>query len=373
MAFITSEWKGKKIFDIDSFHHIEFFCGNAKQSSYYYRMVFGFDVIAYRGPETGHPESVSYVLKQNQIIFVLTSPIAENKKIRNWLSSHGDGVCNIAIKVNDAFDAYYKSCKNGAIGVTEPFTLSDADGLVSVSSIAAYGDVIHTFVEDESYNGVWMPGFEALSIDSNCHKSPDLLFIDHIVANVEDKKMDKWKSFYENVFGFSTFVKFDESDISTKYSSLKSVVVRSENWKVKLPINEPAQGLKKSQITEFLDFNNGPGVQHIAIQTEDIIGAIKSLRRNGVDFLEVPDRYYENLVDRIGNIQEDIEELKKNKILVDRDEEGYLLQLFTKPIQDSPTLFIEIIQRKGSRGFGQGNFQALFEAIEREQEKRGNL
>jgi len=373
MAYITSDWKGKNLFGVESFHHVEFYCGNAKQSAYYYRMVFGFEIIAYRGPETGCSSSASYVLKQNQIIFVLTSPIGSNKKIISWLSLHGDGVCNIAIKVEDASDAFIKSCKNGAIGVLEPRTLTDSDGEVCISSIAAYGDVVHTFVEDKSYNGVWMPGFDSLSIDSNCHKNPELLFVDHIVANVEENKMEKWKKFYEDAFGFSTFVKFDESDISTKYSSLKSVVVRSKNWKVKLPINEPAQGLRKSQITEFLEFNNGPGVQHIAIQTKDIINTIKSLRRNGLDFLEVPETYYENLNERIGNIEEDVKELKKNKILVDRDEEGYLLQLFTKPIQDSPTLFIEIIQRKGSRGFGQGNFQALFEAIEREQEKRGNL
>ena len=373
MAFITNDWKGKELFGVDSFHHVEFYCGNAKQSAYFYRMVFGFDVIAYKGPETGCANSVSYVLKQNQIIFVLTSPIGKNSKIINWLSKHGDGVCNIAIKVDDATLAYNKSIENGAFSILEPNKTSDANGELILSSIATYGDVIHTFVQDELYEGLWMPGFEQLNVKSNCHEKPELLFIDHIVGNVEDNKMDDWKKYYENVFGFSTFVKFDDSDISTRFSSLKSVVVRSKNWKVKLPINEPAEGLKKSQITEFLEFNNGPGVQHIAIQTKNIINTIRSLRRNGVEFLEVPETYYDNLRGRIGEIEEDLEELKRNRILVDRDEEGYLLQLFTKPIQDSPTLFIEIIQRKGSRGFGQGNFQALFEAIEREQERRGNL
>jgi 4-hydroxyphenylpyruvate dioxygenase len=259
------------------------------------------------------------------------------------------------------------------VGVNKSTFISDENGEYGISSIQTYGDTIHSFIEDANYSGLWAPGFDSLKLPEISNKDTSLITIDHIVGNVEEGKMDEWQEFYERVFGFTTFVRFDETDISTQYSALKSVVVRSKNWKIKLPINEPATGIKKSQIEEYLDFNEGPGVQHIAILTDDIIKSITALRENGVDFLDVPDTYYDDLEKRVGPIDEDMAVLKKLKILVDRDEEGYLLQLFTKPLEDRPTLFIEIIQRKGSRGFGQGNFQALFESIEREQELRGNL
>jgi 4-hydroxyphenylpyruvate dioxygenase len=254
-----------------------------------------------------------------------------------------------------------------------PAVTEDENGKIGKSSIQTYGDTIHSFIWRDEYNGLWAPGFEKLTLPDVPSVDPGLIRADHIVGNVEWDKMDVWSEFYERVFGFTTFVRFDDTDISTQYSALKSIVVRSKNWKVMMPINEPAKGKKKSQIEEYLDFNEGPGAQHIAIQTGDIIKTISALRANGVDFLEVPDTYYESLSERVGIIDEDLEKLKELKILVDRDEEGYLLQLFTKPLEDRPTLFIEIIQRKGSRGFGQGNFQALFESIELEQEKRGNL
>ena len=261
-------------------------------------------------------------------------------------------------------------------GIIQPIIVrksSDENGKYGISSIQTYGDTIHSFIEDANYLGLWAPGFDSLKLPEISNQDTSLITIDHIVGNVEEGKMDEWQEFYERVFGFTTYIRFDETDISTQYSALKSVVVRSKNWKIKMPINEPATGIKKSQIEEYLDFNEGPGVQHIAILTDDIIKSITALRKNGVDFLDVPDTYYDDLEDRVGPLDEDMALLKKMKILVDRDTEGYLLQLFTKPLEDRPTLFIEIIQRKGSRGFGQGNFQALFESIEREQALRGNL
>ena len=372
MSFFTDKFLGSDFFNNIEFDHIEFYSGNAKQSAYYYQNTFGFDLIAYRGPETEKTDTVSYVLNKNKIYFVITSPLKSNNNISDWILKHGDGVYNIAFKVDSVKDAYDGCLQRGAISHLNDTIKDDKFGCYEEASIKSYGDCIHTFVNRNNYKGYWAPGFKKLNY-KNKGADSRIILIDHIVANVELEKMDFWKEYYENIFGFSAFVRFDETDISTKYSSLKSVVVRSENWKVKLPINEPAEGLKKSQIEEYLDFNNGPGVQHIALLSDNIVETISILRNNGLDFLQLPDTYYELLKNKNLLIDEKFDNLKKLGILVDNDEEGYLLQLFTKPIQDRPTLFIEIIQRKGSRGFGQGNFQSLFESIELEQEKRGNL
>ena len=373
MAFMTSEWSGTEYFKVKDFDHIEFYVGNAKQVVHFYRSAFGFQPHAYCGPETGVRDRVSYVLKQNNLFFVFTTPLSSSHPATEWLSRHGDGVRDIAIRVECDKIAHNSCVSRGAESVMPPTVTEDENGKFGKSSIKTYGDTIHSFIRRDDYKGLWAPGYEPLKLPHVPHKDPGLLRADHIVGNVEWDKMDVWSEFYQRVFGFTTFVRFDETDISTQYSALKSIVVRSKNWKVMMPINEPAHGKKKSQIEEYLDFNEGPGAQHIAIQTADIIKTISALRENGVEFLEVPDTYYESLSERVGSIDEDLATLKKLKILVDRDEEGYLLQLFTKPLEDRPTLFIEIIQRKGSRGFGQGNFQALFESIELEQEKRGNL
>ena len=373
MSYMTNEWHGTEYFPIHDFHHVEFLSGNAKQAVHYYRSTFGFQPYAYCGPETGIKDVVSYVLKNNRQYFVITTPLSSSHPGSNWLKTHGDGVYDIAFSV-DCDKTVYESClSRGAEGVMEPTIIKGDGGEYGKASIKTYGDTIHSFIYDSNYKGLWAPGFQKLKLPRLITKPTSLVRIDHIVGNVELGKMDDWGAYYENIFGFSTFVRFDETDISTKYSSLKSIVVRSKNWKIKMPINEPAKGLKKSQIDEYLDFNEGPGVQHIAILSDDIISSITTLRENGVDFLDVPDNYYDNLENRVGIIDEDIDKLKKMKILVDRDDNGYLLQLFTKPIEDRPTLFIEIIQRKGSQGFGQGNFQALFESIEKEQALRGNL
>jgi len=373
MATITNDWTGVEYFKVNDFNHIECYVGNAKQSMYYYCLVMGFVPYAYKGPETGCKESVSYVLKNNQIFIVLTTPLNSSHPASNWLLKHGDGIVDISLNVESSKEAYESCLSRGAKAYLPYKQLEDEKGFYGVSAIKTYGDVIHSFVDTASYEGVWAPGYvksQDFNLDIN---KTGLIRIDHVVGNVEENKMNYWRDFYENIFGFTNFVVFDETDISTQYSSLKSRVMRSKNWKVRLPINEPAQGLKKSQIQEYLDFNEGPGVQHVALLTDDISSSIKSLRNNGMDFLNVPDTYYESLYDRVGDIDESIEDMKELKILIDRDEEGYLLQLFTKPVEDRPTLFYEFIQRKGSRGFGQGNFQALFEAIEREQDKRGNL
>ena len=373
MAFLSKEWNGTEYFPIHDFHHVEYLVGNAKQAVHYYRSAFGFEPHAYCGPETGVRDKVSYVLKKNRQFFVFTTPLNSDHPGSDWLKKHGDGIYDIAFSVDCDQTAYESCLSRGAEGVDEPTITKDDNGEYGQSSIKTYGDTIHSFIYDSNYSGLWAPGFAALNLPDITCPDTALITIDHVVGNVETGKMDKWQEFYERIFGFTTFVRFDETDISTQYSSLKSIVVRSKNWRVKLPINEPASGIKKSQIEEYLDFNEGAGVQHLAILTDDIIKSITALRANGVDFLDVPDTYYDKLEDRVGPIDEDMAVLKKLKILVDRDEEGYLLQLFTKPLEDRPTLFIEIIQRKGSRGFGQGNFQALFESIEREQELRGNL
>jgi len=371
MTFITDKFKGIDYFPNIEFHHIEFYVGNAKQSAEFYKSMFGFQDYAYSGPETGSRDKVSYIINKNKVFYILTTPLLSKHPATKWLSKHGDGVYNIAFKVESVKKAIDGCLKRGAQICEKYYAINDDKGYFSKASINVYGDCIHTFINNENYS-LWAPNFEYIKHNS---KSIDTKIetIDHIVVNVELDKMDYWEEFYKKVFGFSTFVKFDETDISTKYSSLKSVVVRSKNWKVKLPINEPAEGLKKSQIEEYLDFNEGPGIQHIALLTSDIISTISILRENGVKFLNLPDTYYELLRKKNIEIDESIDKLKDLGILVDNDEEGYLLQLFTQPMQDRPTLFIELIQRKGSRGFGQGNFQSLFESIELEQARRGNL
>ena len=371
MTHFTDKFEGKNYFNNISFHHLEFYVGNAKQGCEYYKKIFGFSDYAYAGPETGIKDSVSYVIRKNKVFYVLTTPLLSKHPISNWLSKHGDGVYDIAFGVDSVENAYKGCLERGGESVGNPTSISDNNGSFSRASIKSYGDCIHSFINNNDYT-LWAPNFIDKSSPVDLEDSK-IELIDHVVANVEVDKMDFWKEYYEKIFGFSAFVRFDETDISTQYSSLKSVVLRSENWKIKLPINEPAEGLKKSQIEEYLDFNEGPGIQHIALLSSDILHTVRVLRNNGLTFLKLPDTYYELLEKKNIIINEDIEKIQKLGILIDSDEEGYLLQLFTQPIQDRPTLFIEIIQRKGSRGFGQGNFQSLFESIELEQARRGNL
>ena len=355
------------------FKYVEFFVANAKQASHFYRSVFGFSGYAYSGPETGNEEFVSYVLKHNKIFFVLTTALSDDHLISKWVKKHGDGVSEIAFSSDSVMDDYNYAIDNGASSHNIYEELVDSDGTYRIASVKTYGEVIHSFIDNSEYEGIWKSGYLSYSPDKVSMNKTDLLLVDHIVGNVEDNKMNYWIDYYEKSFNFKSFIEFTEDDIATQYSSLRSKVVKSQNSKIKLPINEPAEGLKKSQIQEYIDFNNGPGVQHIALLTSDIVSTISALRKNGADFLDVPDNYYDELQSRVGMIDEDINKLRELKILVDRDSDGYLLQLFTKPVQDRPTLFIEVIQRKGCQGFGKGNFMALFESIEKEQKKRGNL
>lgn len=352
--------------------HIEFYVGNAKQSALYYQNAFGYKLIAYAGPETGVRDRVSYVLIQDKIRLVLTSSLIPDSEINDHVKKHGDGVKVLALWVDDARSAFEETTKRGAEVAFEPKVLSDDNGEVVISAIKTYGDTIHTFVERKNYNGPFLPGFEPKSTELEVTPI-GLKYVDHCVGNVGWGEMNKWVKFYEDVMGFKLLITFDDKDISTEYTALMSKVVSNGNGYIKFPINEPAEGKKKSQIEEYIDFYKGSGVQHIAIATDDIVHTVSELRKRGVDFLVVPDTYYDDLLDRVGQIDEDLEPLKKLNILVDRDDEGYLLQIFTKPVQDRPTLFYEIIQRKGAKSFGKGNFKALFEAIEREQELRGNL
>ncbi len=350
--------------------YVEMYVGNAKQTAFFYMNAFGFDMVAYAGPETGIRDRVSYVLQQGKIRFVITGAMLPESPIAEHIKLHGDGVKVLALWVDDAEKSFYETVSRGAKPAAEPKTLKDLDGEVVVSSIYTYGETIHTFVERTNYKGVFMPGYVARKIAG---KSIGLKHIDHCVGNVELGNMNKWVDFYEKVMGFKLLMTFDDADISTEYSALMSKVVSNGNGYVKFPINEPAEGRKKSQIEEYIDFYRGAGVQHIAIATNDIIETITELRSRGVEFLNVPETYYEDLLERVGKIDEDIKPLKALNILVDRDDEGYLLQIFTKPLVDRPTLFFEIIQRKGATSFGKGNFKALFESIEREQALRGNL
>jgi len=352
--------------------YVEFYVGNAKQSAHYYQVAFGFDLVAYQGPETGVKDRVSYVLQQGKLRFVITGALHSDSPIAQHVKTHGDGVKVLALWVDDAESAFYKAVNRGAKHAIKPETLTDEFGEVVIASIHTYGETIHTFVERKNYKGAFMPNYRAAT--SAIKTTPiGLKHVDHCVGNVPLGEMNKWVAFYENALGFKLLITFDDKDISTEYSALMSKVVANGTGYVKFPINEPAAGRKKSQIEEYLEFYQGAGVQHIAIATDDIIHTVGNLRERGIEFLNVPDTYYDELSDRVGVIDEELAALKKLNILVDRDEEGYLLQIFTKPLVDRPTLFFEIIQRKGAVSFGKGNFKALFEAIEREQELRGNL
>lgn len=352
--------------------HLEFYVGNAKQSCHYYQHAFGFDLVAYAGPETGVRDRASYVLQQGKIRLVLTTALRPDSVIAEHVRKHGDGVKVLALWVDDAASAYRETTRRGAEGVQEPTTISDDSGSVVMSSIKTYGETLHTFVERTNYKGPFLPGF--VKAESKMKVEPiGLKYVDHCVGNVELGDMNKWVKFYEDVMGFKLLITFDDNDISTDYTALMSKVVSNKNEYVKFPINEPAKGKKKSQIEEYIEFYHGAGVQHIAVATDDILHTVSELRNRGVDFLRVPSSYYGDLLERVGQIDEGIDALRDLNILVDRDEEGYLLQIFSKPVQDRPTLFFEIIQRKGARSFGKGNFKALFEAIEREQELRGTL
>ncbi|GIV58977.1 4-hydroxyphenylpyruvate dioxygenase [Rhodocaloribacter litoris] len=358
---------------INGTDYIEFYVGNAKQAAYYYQSAFGFQIIGYRGLETGHREAASYLLQQGKIRFVLTAPLTADSSIAEHVRRHGDGIRDIALWVDDARYAFEETVRRGARPVREPEVLEDAHGRIVVAAIATYGDTIHSFVERRDYHGLFMPGFEPWN---NPHWRPEpvgLKYVDHCVGNVRLGEMNRYVDFYARVMGFKNLISFDDKDISTEYSALMSKVMANGNERIKFPINEPAPGRRKSQIEEYLEYYGGPGVQHVAMATDDILATVTALRNRGVEFLYVPTTYYDELQDRVGKIDEPVDRLQELGILVDRDDEGYLLQIFTRPVEDRPTLFYEIIQRKGARSFGKGNFKALFEAIEREQARRGNL
>ena len=368
----TQQDTNQDTFPINGTDFVEFYVGNAKQSAHYYQTAFGFRLVAYRGPETGVKDTASYVLQQGKIRFVLTAALTPDHEVAEHVLKHGDGVKVLALWVDDATEAYEKAVARGAQSFAAPERIENEHGYVVTASIRTYGETIHTFVERSQYDGPFLPGFMAK--ESLMEVQPiGLKYVDHCVGNVELGQMNEWVKFYQDVMGFKLLVTFDDKDISTKYTALMSKVVSNGNGFIKFPINEPAQGLKKSQIEEYLDYYRSAGVQHIAIATDDIIHTVDELRRRGVDFLRVPDTYYETVLERVGEINESLQELKRLNILIDRDDEGYLLQIFTKPVQDRPTVFYEIIQREGARSFGKGNFKALFEAIEREQELRGTL
>jgi 4-hydroxyphenylpyruvate dioxygenase len=352
--------------------YIEFYVGNAKQAAHYYKTAFGFQGLAYAGPETGVVDRASYVVRQNKLTFVFTSALRPNHEIAQHVIKHGDGVKAIALMVDSATKAWHETTLRGARSCLRPKYVTDGQGDLGISGIALYGDTIHYFIERQNYKGLFMPGYCAWTGDTESENT-GLMYVDHCVANVGWNQMNRWVKFYEHIMGFKNILSFDDTDISTEYSALMSKVMSNGNGYVKFPINEPAEGKKKSQVEEYLEFYGGEGVQHVALATNDIVKTVKDLMSRGVEFLKVPSSYYDELESRVGKIDEDIEPLKELGILVDRDNEGYLLQLFSKPVQDRPTLFFEIIQRKGARSFGKGNFKALFEAIEREQAKRGNL
>lgn len=358
---------------INGTDYLEFYVGNAKQAAHYYQSAFGFRIRGYRGPETGYREAVSYFLQQDKIRFVLTSGLGPDSSVAQRVHIHGDGVKDIALWVDDAAHSFDETVKRGATAIREPDMLKDDDGRVVIASIATYGDTIHTFVERRDYRGLFMPGFREWDNEHYRPPSTGLKYVDHCVGNVHLGEMNDYVQFYADVMGFKNMISFDDKTISTEYSALMSKVMSNGNERIKFPINEPAAGKKKSQIDEYLEFNKGAGVQHVAMATFDIVDTVTALRSRGVEFLHVPNTYYDELEGRIGEIDEPIGRLQELGILVDRDPEGYLLQIFTRPVQDRPTVFYEIIQRKGARSFGAGNFKALFEAIEREQALRGNL
>ena len=375
----NTEYSLKKLFnDAEDFlpllgtDYVELYVGNAKQSAHFYKTAFGFQSEAYAGLETGVKDRVSYVLKQEKIRLVLTTPLTQGGPINEHINKHGDGVKVVALWVEDATKAWKETTKRGAKSFMKPTSEEDGFGKVVRSGIHTYGETVHIFVERKAYDGVFLPGFKRW--ESHYNPVPTgLKFIDHMVGNVDWNEMNIWCEFYAKVMGFAQIISFDDKDISTDYTALMSKVMSNGNGRIKFPINEPAKGKKKSQIEEYIDFYNGPGVQHIAVATDDIVATVSAMRDRGVEFLYVPDNYYDDLIDRVGDIDEDVEILKQHGILIDRDDEGYLLQLFTKPVVDRPTMFFEIIQRKGAQSFGKGNFKALFEAIEREQGNRGTL
>jgi 4-hydroxyphenylpyruvate dioxygenase len=375
----NTEYSLKKLFDdAEDFlpllgtDYVELYVGNAKQSAHFYKTAFGFQSEAYAGLETGVKDHVSYVLKQDKIRLVLTTPLTEGGPINEHINKHGDGVKVVALWVEDATKAWEETTKRGAKSFMEPTAEEDDFGKVVRSGIHTYGETVHIFVERKAYDGAFLPGYKKW--ESHYNPAPTgLKFIDHMVGNVDWDEMNTWCEFYAKVMGFAQIISFDDKDISTDYTALMSKVMSNGNGRIKFPINEPAEGKKKSQIEEYIDFYNGPGVQHIAVATDDIVATVSAMRDRGVEFLYVPDNYYDDLLERVGDIDEDVEILKQHGILIDRDDEGYLLQLFTKPVVDRPTMFFEIIQRKGAQSFGKGNFKALFEAIEREQGNRGTL
>ncbi len=357
-------------FPLRSVDHVRFYVNNARQAAYFYHSMFGFNIIGYRGLETGVKDRAEYLLEQNGIRLVFTAPIVPDHPIAPMIAKHGDFVRDIAFSVDDVEQSFKLAVERGAKPAMEPTVLKDENGEVHMAAIHTYGDVLHSFINRDNYSGHWEPGFNKMNIPGD---SLGLIEVDHCVGNVELGQMNQWVKWYEDILDFKLFISFDDKDISTEYTALMSKVMASGNSKIKFPINEPAEGRKKSQIDEYLQFFGGAGVQHVALLTDDIVHTVSRLRNRGIDFLYVPDTYYEELEERVGKIDEDVKELSELGILVDRDEDGYLLQIFTKPITDRPTLFYEIIQRKGAKSFGKGNFKALFESIEREQELRGTL
>jgi 4-hydroxyphenylpyruvate dioxygenase len=371
---LKGEVESKEEIAVDGFDHVEFYVGNALQASYYYQRAFGFELVAFRGMETGSRESVSYVLKQDHVYLVLTAALNPNTEIAAHVHKHGDGVKAIGLRTRDARKAYETTIARGAEPSGEFEELQGEDGILRRGSVKTYGEVVHTFIERENYKGHFLPGYVACQGSSSLPASPaGLAAIDHVVGNVEVDKMDDWVNFYRKVFGFRVSKQFEQGEVMTKYSGLLSSVMSNKSGNVKLPINEPANGLRRSQIQEYLDFYLASGVQHIAIATRNIIATVAELEKRGVEFLHIPSVYYDKLPERVGKIDEDINELKKLGILVDRESDGYLLQIFTKPVEDRPTLFFEVIQRKGATGFGKGNFLALYESYEEDQALRGNL
>ena len=364
--------KAQDFLPINGTDYVELYVSNAKQAAHFYKTAFGFQSLAYSGLETGSTTKTSYVLAQDKIRIILTSPMSGNTEIEEHITKHGDGIKVIALWVDDATRAWEETTKRGAKSYMEPAKMEDENGLVIHSGIHTYGDTVHVFIERKNYNGIFLPGFKKWE-STYKPESTGLKYIDHMVGNVGWNEMNVWEDFYRDVMGFANLITFDDKDISTQFTALMSKVMTNGNGRIKFPINEPAKGAKKSQIEEYLEFYNGPGCQHIAIATDNIIDTVKKMQDRGVEFLHVPKSYYDTVLNRVGEIDEKIDKLKQLSILVDRDDEGYLLQIFTKPIQDRPTLFLEIIQRKGAQSFGKGNFKALFEAIEDEQRKRGTL
>ena len=352
--------------------YVEFYVGNAKQAAHYYKTAFGFQSLAYAGPETGVKDKASYAIRQNKLTFVLTTPLKKDNEIADHISKHGDGVKALALKVEDATSAWEETTKRGGKSYMAPATMKDESGKLVMSGIYTYGETVHLFIERKNYSGVFMPGYRKWESVYNPTET-GLLYVDHCVGNVGWNQMNKWVKFYEDVMGFKNILSFDDKDICTEYSALMSKVMSNGNGYVKFPINEPAEGKKKSQVEEYLEFYNGEGCQHIAIATNNIVETVRQLQQRGVEFLKIPASYYSTVLDRVGHIDEDLKPLSELGILIDKDDEGYLLQIFSKPVEDRPTLFFEIIQRKGAKSFGKGNFKALFEAIEREQADRGNL